>query len=138
MAHPLGSQPGGILSLDALVDEHSEAIEFDLITLGLRLRQLGTDVLGWSDLKAIVKCLPAQSALFRSMHPEAQHWQLEQYLLADMADCLRWLVWAKTDDARQGRNRPEPIPRPGMKSSRERVGTATGLDQMAEFLHWSE
>lgn len=108
-----------------------------MITLGLRLRTLASEKLGWRELKAIVKFLPAESALMRSVHPKTHHWQLDQYLLADMADCLRWLVWAKTEDARNGRNRPEPIPRPGLESGRERVGTAMKVDRMNDFLGWS-
>ncbi|WP_036530044.1 DUF5361 domain-containing protein [Nocardia sp. CNY236] len=136
MAHPLGGHLGGILSLDALLEEHVEAIRYDLITLSLRLHQLGTELLGWHDLKAIVKWLPADSALQRSMHPDTHVWQLNQQLLADMTDSLRWLVWSKTDDARNGRNRPERIPRPGVRSDRERIGTAVGIDQINDFLGW--
>lgn len=137
MARALGDQPGGILSLDALIEEHSEAIEYDLITHGLRLRQLGEQSLSWVDLKAIVKFLPPESALMRTLQPDAHKWQLDQFLLAEMTDCLRWLVWSKTDDAKNGRNRPEQITRPGLESNRERVGTAMGVDRMNDFLGWS-
>ncbi|WP_433669685.1 DUF5361 domain-containing protein [Nocardia sp. CA-136227] len=138
MARAFGNQPGGILSLDALLEEHSEAIEYDLIALGLRLRQLSGEALSWRDLWAIVKFLPPDSALMRTMHPEDHRWRLEQHLLAEMTDCLRWLVWSKSDDARNGRNRPERISRPGLESDRERVGTAVGVDRINEFLGWSE
>ncbi|MFC4374088.1 DUF5361 domain-containing protein [Nocardia halotolerans] len=138
MARAFGAEPGGILGLDALLEEHGEAIEYDLIALGLRLRMLGTDALGWTDLRAIVKHLPMESALLRVMYPEASRWQTAEHLLADVADSLHWLMWARTDDGRRGRNRPEPIARPGLKSDRERVGTATQLDQMNEFLGWHE
>ncbi|MEU2256170.1 DUF5361 domain-containing protein [Nocardia xishanensis] len=86
----------------------------------------------------IVKCLPIDSALFRTMYPDHHRWQLNQHLLADVADSLRWMVWSKSEDAQQGRGRPEPIQRPGVKSNRERVGTAVGIDQMNRFLDWSE
>ncbi|QIS16577.1 DUF5361 domain-containing protein [Nocardia arthritidis] len=110
-----------------------------MITLGLRLRQLGSEVLNWQDLNAIVRGLPADSALLRAMHPEAYRWQLTQHLLADMTDSLRWLVWAKSADAQHGRSMPEPVQRPGVKSDRERYGVgATGIDQMNEFLDWGE
>lgn len=95
-------------------------------------------MLGWRELKAIIRWLPAESALFRAMNPDSYRWQLDQFLLADITDSLRWLVWAKTDDARNGRNRPELVPRPGVKSSRERIGTATGIGEMNEFLNWEE
>ncbi|MGW4634340.1 DUF5361 domain-containing protein [Nocardia sp. NPDC004415] len=137
MACALGAEPGGILGLDALLEEHGEAIEYDLIALGLRLRLLGTDALGWADLRVIVKHLPLDSALLRTMYPEESRWRTAEHLLADVSDSLRWLVWARTDDGRRGRNRPEPIQRPGRQSDRERVGTATQLDQMNEFLGWN-
>ncbi|WP_431953980.1 DUF5361 domain-containing protein [Nocardia lijiangensis] len=138
MARALGAEPGGILGLDALVQEHGEAIEYDLIGLGLRLRLLGTEALTWADLKAIVRHLPLESALLRVMYPDAHQWQVGQHLLAEVADSLRWLMWAKTDDGRRGRNRPDLIPRPGVKSRREKVGTATELGQMNEFLGWGD
>ncbi|MFD4443425.1 DUF5361 domain-containing protein [Nocardia sp. NPDC058519] len=136
MASSFGSRPGGILSLDALLEEQCEALEFDLISLGLRLRSLGSEGFSWRDLKVVVKHLPADSALIRSMHPDTHRWQLDQHLMADMADSLRWLVWARSEDARHGRNRPTPIQRPGVKSDRERIGTAIGIDQMNRFLDW--
>lgn len=138
MAQAFGAEPGGILGLDALVQEHGEAIEYDLIGLGLRLRMLGTELLTWADLKAIVRYLPLESALIRVIHPDAHQWQVSQHLLAEAVDALRWLMWAKTDDGRRGRNRPDLIQRPGAKSRRERVGTATELDQMNEFLGWGD
>ncbi len=138
MARALGAEPGGILSLDALLEEYCEAIEYDLIVLGLRLRMLGTAELDWTDLRAIVKHLPLDAALLRAMHPEASRWRTAEHLLADAADSLRWLAWARTDDGRRGRNMPEPIVRPGRQSNRERVGTATELDQMNDFLGWND
>ncbi|WP_282777286.1 MULTISPECIES: DUF5361 domain-containing protein [unclassified Nocardia] len=109
-----------------------------MISLGLRLRRLGTDELSWRDLKAVVSFLPPDSALMRTMHPETYRWQLDQQLLAEMTDCLRWMMWSKSDDARHGRNRPARIPRPGVESDRERVGTAMSIDRINEFLGWSE
>ncbi|TQM29861.1 DUF5361 domain-containing protein [Nocardia bhagyanarayanae] len=138
MANPFGGRPGGILSLDALLEEHTEAIEYDLITIGLRLRMLGTDDLSWRDLKALIKQAPADSALARSVYGEDHQWQLGQHLLADMADSLRWLVWSKTKAAQDGRDRPEPIPRPGVTRGVERIGTAASIEAMNDFLTWDD
>ena len=60
-----------------------------------------------------MKHLPAGSALIRAREPERSRWGVAEYLLAIIADALRWLVWAKTPDAKRKRNRPKPIPRPG-------------------------
>ncbi|APE37664.1 hypothetical protein BOX37_31205 [Nocardia mangyaensis] len=100
------------LSLDALAEEHAEAVEYDLITVGLRLRHLGTDALTWCNLKAVITCSPSTSALYRVRNLSEHEWHLDRLLLTDVVDFLRWLVWAKSADAQQGRNRPEPIPAP--------------------------
>lgn len=60
------------------------------------------------------------SHLYRSMHPDEAGWTLTNHLLAMIADALRWLQWAKTKDGAKGRNRPEPITRPGVKGRKKR------------------
>lgn len=92
--------------------------------MGLRLRDLGTDRLTWSDLKAIVRHAPTTSALVRAQEPERSRWGVTEYLLAIIADSLRWLVWAKTKDAKRRRNQPKPIPRPGAETQHK--GTFKG------------
>ncbi|MFE6863634.1 DUF5361 domain-containing protein [Nocardia sp. NPDC057668] len=76
------------------------------------------------------------SALGRQTHPDQSQWQLTQMLMADMADSLRWLVWSKTEEAQQNRNRPEPIPRPGLKASAERIGSAVSTAELDNLLGW--
>lgn len=57
-------------------------------------------------------------------------------LAADIADSLRWLMWAKTKDAQKNRNPPAPIPRPGIAGP-ERIGDEpVSLADMNEFLDW--
>ncbi|WP_446224979.1 DUF5361 domain-containing protein [Nocardia sp. IBHARD005] len=138
MGRALGYHAGGILGLDALVQEHGEAIEFDLIDRGLRLRQLGTNKLTWGDLRAIVTHRKPDSALSRALRPDDWAWQLPELLLADIADSLRWLRWAKSTAARHGRP-PKPIPRPGVNSGVEKYGTQPiPIEDMAKFLGWEE
>ncbi|MHC6175472.1 DUF5361 domain-containing protein [Glutamicibacter sp. X7] len=93
---------------------------------GVRLRDLGTDALTWSDLRAIVNNLPHDSAYWRKREPERSRWGIAEYLLAIIADSLRWLVWAKTKDAKRNRNRPKPIPRPGDEPKKQEKGKFTG------------
>lgn len=50
------------------------------------------------------------------MHPDQAGWTLTNQLLAAAVDVLRWLQWAKTEDGSKGRNMPDPIERPGVKS----------------------
>lgn len=62
-------------------------------------------------------------------------WGLPEMLFADIADSLHWLVWAKTEDAQRGRNRPAPVPRPGIRGP-EPIGTAAPVTDMNKFLGW--
>lgn len=108
-----------------------------MIALGLRLRDLGSESFTWSDLRAIVKHLPQDAALRRSTHPEESRWGVSEYLLAVIADSLRWLVWAKTKDAKRNRNKPKPIPRPGEKrkgKGRFKDAVALTLDEVKRRL----
>lgn len=55
------------------------------------------------------------------MYPEKAYWTLTNQLLAMIADALRWLQWARTEDGSKNRNAPEPISRPGVTPSRRLV-----------------
>ena len=68
----------------------------------------------------------------RSLHPDVYAWGKAEYLLADLVDVQRLLLWTKTKDGQKGRNRPEPYPRPGVvKPGVKQVkGTAVPLDQV--------
>lgn len=57
--------------------------------------------------------LPRHSALVRVMFPEHWDWDAKSDMLAAAVDSLAWLQWAKTEDAENGNNQPEPWPRPG-------------------------
>lgn len=61
------------------------------------------------------------------MRPDDAGWTLETMLLATAVDTLRWLQWAQTEDGHKGRNQPDPIPRPGVKSSRKAVQPAKAI-----------
>lgn len=75
-----------------------------------------------------------ESALHRVLNPDWM-WGLREMLAADIADSLRWLVWAKTADGAKGRNRPRQIQRPGVKQA-ERIGIKTSIADMNDFLGW--
>lgn len=97
-----------------------------MIERGLRLRDLGSERFTWADLKVFVLHLPESSAYWRAREPERSRWGFAEYMLASIADSLRWLVWAKTRDAKRGRNRPKPIPRPGDSVKRQDQGRFRG------------
>lgn len=91
------------------------------------MRDLGSPEFTWADLRAILKGLPAHSAYWRAREPERARWGVSEYLLAIIADSLRWLVWAKTKDAKRNRNRPKPIPRPGDEEKKKSTGRMSGV-----------
>lgn len=107
-----------------------------MITLGLRLRELGTERLSWRDLKIILTRMPPdRSALSAERHPEDAPWSLSEHLLAESVDSLRMLLWAKTKDGQKNRNRPKPIERPGRRP--EKLGKAPlPVDEMCDWLGW--
>lgn len=70
MAGRLRSHRGGITSLLELHEKFPEAVEFDLIRLGLRWRDVGSKRLSWRDALVIVNQLDEDSALARAMNPE--------------------------------------------------------------------
>lgn len=106
-------------------------MEFDLIAYcgGTRLSGLFTGDLSWRLLGVLIRGLPSDSrtmTAIRDATPErvlkapppadASYgpWSREAMLLAHLIDVAEWLRWSKTKDAEQGRNRPEPFPRPGV------------------------
>lgn len=132
------SVPGGIVGLVQLIDEHGPAIEYDLIKLGLRLRQLGTDWLTWRDLLVIVQHAGHETSLFTSMHPDAAPWKLSEHLLAVIADAVIAGNWMQSKDGQKNRNRPKPIPRPGVEPEAKKFGgRAESMDAIRDWLGWN-
>ncbi len=115
---------------------HPQAVKADLFDRGRDLRELGSKNLPWDVFAAFIDTLRLrpESALYRTLNPDWM-WGLPEMLAADIADSLRWLMWAKTKDAQKNKNPPKPIPRPGVKKP-ERIGTAISIADMNEFLDW--
>ncbi len=136
MAKRRGCEPGGIQSLRELIDEFPEAVEYDLIGLGLRLRDLGSERLSWRDLKVIITRMPQHiSALAAERNPNDSPWGLREHLLAELTDIQRLALWTKTKDGAKNRNRPKPIERPGRRP--EKFGKKPlSIDRMKEWLGW--
>ena len=130
-------EPGGITGLVLLIEEHGPAIEYDLIKLGLRLRQLGTDALSWRDLLVIAQHSGHDTALHASMEPEASPWKLSEHLLAVIADAVIAGNWMQSKDGQKNRNRPKPIPRPGVEpESKKFGGRAESMESIRDWLGW--
>ncbi|WP_051432586.1 hypothetical protein [Promicromonospora kroppenstedtii] len=128
----------GFADLHALLetlddDEHREAIEADLIALGLRLRHAGTDALAWHELYAVIRHLPRTSAFYRATHPDDHEWSLDALLLAEVADALRVANWQRGGGRRH--EYPKPIPRPGVEPESTTYGKgAVSIDEMEAWL----
>ena len=118
------------------MDEFEGPIEYDLIGLGLRLRDLGTERLSWRDLRVILLHSPRTSAYMRARMCESALWGVSEHLLASAVDALRWLVWSKTKDGEKNRNRPKPVPRPGVKPDKGRMSDAVAMpvDELKKYL----
>lgn len=127
MAGVLAGDRGGILGLLRLLEEHGEAIEYELLTIGKHIDHLGTRRLSWRDLLVVVKQAPPQGALHRALDPEGWGWDVNSYLLAADVDTLMVANWQRAGDKRK--KRPDPILRPGQKKKRGRNLTTIALQQ---------
>lgn len=137
MERGVGRDAGGIAGLARLLAEHGEAVEYELLCRGLRLRDLGTKRLTWRDLKVLVQYLPPANAIERARTGTDALWQLEHQLLAAVVDALNGANWQRAGDSRA--QRPEPVPRPGVTADRgDRVdhGHAVTIDQAKALLGW--
>lgn len=116
MAEGIGGHPGGILGLLDLLDDpvKKRALERDLIAVGLRLRNVGSEEFDWRDLIVFVREADQDSAIYRAFNPDWM-WTHEAMLLADVVDTLSLLAWMQSEDGRKKVNRPKPIPRPGTR-----------------------
>lgn len=106
--------------LVALRRKHGGALRADFQRFyGLNVDGLGRSfsVLHAADLAAH---LPPDSAVAREMNPEYA-WGVTEHLLATAVDTLRLLVWMQSKDGAKNRNRPKPLPRPGVKQGKQRV-----------------
>lgn len=122
------------------VSEHRRAVAYDLLKLGLRLRDFPSPDLTYGDMLVIIQQAPRESAIARAVDPERAEWSLSDYLLAMIADANTWLVWSKSQDGQKNRNRPKPIPRPGMEEDKDtRVfgSDPIPIDELDDFLGWS-
>lgn len=120
MARRLAGHRGGIAGLLEELDEHAEAIEYDLLTLGFRLEDLGTPALSWRDLLVIMRHLPRTSAYARAKFGTDAAWGLTEHLLATAVDVLQTANWQR--GGKKAGPKPKPVPRPGKTKKTRRIG----------------
>lgn len=114
-------------------------MEYDLIALGYRLREVGTPALSWRDLAVIVRQSPRSSAIFRAVNPTDYQWGTLEMLTAAAVDALNLLVWFKTKDGAKNKNRPDPIPRPGIEPKvKRRSVTKMTIDELKKRIPFQE
>jgi len=86
---------------------------------GLNLERLGYEY-SIKHAASLVTQLPRESRLYIAIDCRAT-WGITEYQLADIANSLRWLVWAQTKDGQKNRNRPEMMKPPFSTTSEAKV-----------------
>lgn len=126
-----------MIGLVGVVDEHPGALNYDLMRCGSRLRDWPYNGVTWGDLLSLVQYAQPDSATFKALNPQWQQ-DVDTDLLRSIEVSARWLVWAKTQDAKAGRNIPEPWLFPWEQPADEAIkGDAMTLDEAADWLQWS-
>ncbi|MFJ4799205.1 hypothetical protein [Kitasatospora purpeofusca] len=96
----------------------------------MRLADLGTGRLTWTELVALVRGLPPTSRL-RAALDGRPAWGQTDYLLADIFDVLAGANWQRGGD--KTTPRPKPYPRPGAAGPRrDPAERAAALDAARE------
>lgn len=124
--------PGGTLSLAALIEEHGEAFEYDLIRLGVRLRDAPSPGLNWRDLWVIARRSGRDSELYRDMNPgDDVSWSVDTYLLAQLVDNTSFRLY----QAAGGKGtKPKPLPRPNSEDRKVVKYDTLPIDDMRDWL----
>lgn len=109
--------------------DHAEAVEYDLLRVGLRLRDVGTGRCQWGDVRAVVYHAGPDSALARSVR--GHHWTAAEELLALAVDLLARGNWQR--GGKKSAPKPKPVPRPWGQDSQ-----IVGSDPLPveEFATW--
>lgn len=90
----------------------------------------------WGDLLAVVRWSPQSSALQRAIGGEDSPWDLLCLLMAEAVDSMHIANWLQTEDGSKGRNRPEPIPRPGVKKTERENYEPMTIQETMDWLGW--
>lgn len=131
-------RPGGIISLAAFIEEHSEAINYDLLTkTKYTLDDVGGS-LSWGALRSFVHFLDTSSALARDLD-KSTGWETPlttNIILADMYDLLQVIHADLCARGGHKARKYKPYPRPGGDVDKKRkIGSgAMPLDQLREWL----
>lgn len=129
--HEGGGDPGGILSLVQVINDHGRALEYDLMTrTGRTLSEyIDMGAAGMVALLSFTNYLPRDSALRAAMDPrdEFAEWNTTRKTNEILADIWDVTVAANTQKGRK----PKQYPRP-----REKKHIGKGAIPMSEFWDW--
>lgn len=122
MAEGLAGNAGGIFGLLDLVDEHQEAIEFELLVIGRQLDELGTPALSWRDLYVLVRRWQRTpgNAFAAALHGQEQPSWTEQ-VLAVIVDLLNGIAFILKRGKGQ---RPKRLQRWWERKKQQRLGSS--------------
>lgn len=114
MGQRLGGHRPKIRGLIDLHDDYPAEVEYELIVLGLRWRDVGTVGFTWRDLEVVVECLPPESVLKRKYQPKDWVWHDPRTdLLAGILDTLNALTAYMGNQSGVSKSKvPKPITRP--------------------------
>lgn len=122
MAEGLHGQAGGIVGLLELIDEHQEAVEFELLLIGRHLDELGTPALSWRDFLVLVRRwqkMPG-NALAAAVHGvEVPSWG--EQVMATMVDLLQAIAW-KLPRPKRAAGKPKRFARWWEKRKQQKFG----------------
>lgn len=123
-----------MIGLVAFVDEHRAEVEYDLIGLGLRLRDWPSERLSWRDLFVVVSQAPPTSACYRAVAGDDWQRSLTVDLLRQVEHTTRVLAWQNSDGKGEY---PPLIPLPWDEPDHDRPD-AMSLDEVFEWLGWEK
>jgi hypothetical protein len=122
---------GKILGLLNILRDHGEAVEYELLRVGKRLDDIGTEALSWHELWIVAINAPPKSPLHISIAGDAAFWSIETYIFASILDALNNANWQRGGGKGM---RPTPVKRPQDKQKEQRFGSEPIL--ITEFDEW--
>lgn len=125
----VGGGPGGIGSLHGLIDEFAEAVGADLLTIGKRVDDIGSESFSWWDFKVWVAFRPPESILMTKVH--GPYYPLELRIQGMLVDLLRAANWQRGGGKGQ---RPKPKWPWASGETSESFGTAAPFEQVRDYL----
>ncbi|MFF2631956.1 hypothetical protein ACFVR6_03645 [Microbacterium sp. NPDC058021] len=122
MAGDVVDHAGGIYGLLDLVDEHQEAVEYELLRAGHRLRDVPSKQLNWRDLYVLLRRWQKtpHNAVGEAIHGHAL-WSIEEQLLAVAVDTLAFANWQRM--RKPHAPKPKRLPRPWEASKGRQLGS---------------